>query len=155
MAVKTHRTLGSDTFSHGRVQCVLAVSFTLLKNCRESCLCELGNGSLMAKAIFSPAKAGELQPETFKKDTLVHFLLISPTALVKHQSFLKENAAFHFLLGSHLILLLHLIRVTTGMTFNTHRTISPDLLSHGMVHSVMGLSLHSSETAGKHVFVNL
>ena len=41
------------------------------------------------------------------------------------------------------------------MTFNTHRTISPDLLSHGMVHSVMGLSLHSSETAGKHVFVNL
>ena len=66
---------------------------------------------------------------------------------------MKEKAAFHFLLGSHLILLLHLIRVTTDMTFNTHRTLSPDLLFHGMVHSIMGVSLHSFETSGKHVFV--
>ena len=57
MAVKTHRTLGSDTFSHGRVQCVLVVSFTLLRTCRESCLCEPGYGSLMAKAVYFPCES--------------------------------------------------------------------------------------------------
>ena len=38
---------------------------------------------------------------------------------------------------------------------NSHRTLSPDLFSHGMVRCVLGLSLHSSETAANHVFVNL
>ena len=38
---------------------------------------------------------------------------------------------------------------------NSHRTLSPDLFSHGMVRCVLGLSLHRSETAVKQVFVNL
>ena len=37
------------------------------------------------------------------------------------------------------------------MVVNTHRTLSPDLFSHGMVPSVLEVSLHSSKTAGRHV----
>ena len=32
---------------------------------------------------------------------------------------------------------------------------SPELFSHAMMQCVLGLSLHSFETAGKYVFVNL
>lgn len=34
-----------------------SVSFMLLKNCREICLCELGYGSLMAKAVYFPGES--------------------------------------------------------------------------------------------------
>ena len=44
----------------------------------------------------------------------------------------------------------NLIRVTTGMAVNTHRTHSPDLFSHGMVQCALKSSLHDlSETAEK------
>ena len=49
----------------------------------------------------------------------------------------------------------HLIRVTTGMARNTHRTPSPDLFSHQIVWFVLGVSLHNSETSGKHALENL
>ena len=38
---------------------------------------------------------------------------------------------------------------------HTHRRLSPDLFSHGMVHCFLDMSLQSSETAGEHVFVIL
>ena len=38
------------------------------------------------------------------------------------------------------------------MEVNTQRTLSSDLFSHEMVHCVLGISLHSIETAVKHVF---
>ena len=41
------------------------------------------------------------------------------------------------------------------MAVNTHRTLSPDVFSQGMVHRFIGVSLQNSENAGKHVFVNL
>lgn len=59
------------------------------------------------------------------------------------------------MLGSLLPVPVHLIKLTTGMVLNSHRTRSPDLFSHRMVHCVPGVSLHSSETVGKHVFVSL
>ena len=44
----------------------------------------------------------------------------------------------------------NLIKVTTGMAVNTHRTHSPDLFSHGMVQCALKSSLHDlSETAEK------
>ena len=41
------------------------------------------------------------------------------------------------------------------MGVNIHRTLSLDLFSHGMVQCVLVVSLHSSETAEDHVFLNL
>ena len=69
--------------------------------------------------------------------------------------FWKEKAAFHFLLGSHLRVQFHLSKAATFMAVSIHGTLSPDLFSHGMVEQVLGVSLHSFATSGKHIFVNL
>ena len=69
-------------------------------------------------------------------------------------SFMKETGCLSLHVGSHLTVQFHLIRVTTGMAVK-HRTLSPDLFSHAMVQYVLGLSLHSSEMAGKHAVANL
>ena len=47
----------------------------------------------------------------------------------------------------------YLFRVTISMTVNTQKTPSPDLFSHGMVLYILRVCLHSSEIAGKHVFI--
>ena len=41
------------------------------------------------------------------------------------------------------------------MAANTHRTLYNDIFFHGMVQCVLEVSLHNSETARKHMFVNL
>ena len=41
------------------------------------------------------------------------------------------------------------------MEINSQRTVSPDIFSHGMVQCVLGVSVHNSEAARKHAFVNL
>ena len=41
------------------------------------------------------------------------------------------------------------------MAANTHRTLYNDIFFHGMVQCVLAVSLHNSETARKHMFVNL
>ena len=38
------------------------------------------------------------------------------------------------------------------MLINTHKTLFPYIFSQGKGQYVLGVSLHSSETAGKHVF---
>ena len=66
--------------------------------------------------------------------------------------FWKKEAACHSLLGSHLILQFYLIRVTTGMVDNNHKTYSWHLFTcNGPVcpRSV----LRSSETAGEYFFL--
>ena len=52
MTVNTYRTFFPDIFTHERVQCVLVVSFTLLRSCGESWFCEPGWWDLMAKAVL-------------------------------------------------------------------------------------------------------
>ena len=59
--------------------------------------------------------------------------------------FSKETGCLPLLAGNSYNIQFHLNRITTGMRFNTHRTISPDLLSHRIVHCVLHVSLHSSE----------
>ena len=41
------------------------------------------------------------------------------------------------------------------MAANTHRTLYNDIFFHGIVQCVLAVSLHNSETARKHVSVNL
>ena len=57
MAVNTHRTLSPDIFCYGIIQCVLGVSYTLLRNCRESCFCEPGSYGLIVNSVFSTCES--------------------------------------------------------------------------------------------------
>ena len=82
-------------------------------------------------------------------------LFITTTALVRILSFLKETSCLTLLPWKSCVVHFHLISVTAGMAVSTHRTLSPDLFSDGMSHCVLVVSSHSSEAAGKHVFVNL
>ena len=41
------------------------------------------------------------------------------------------------------------------MAIHIHTAFSPDIFSSGLVQSVLGMSLHHTETTRKHVFVNL
>lgn len=41
------------------------------------------------------------------------------------------------------------------MAINTHRALSTDIFSHGIVQCVLIVSIHNSETARKYAFVNL
>ena len=59
--------------------------------------------------------------------------------------FWKQQTAWHFLLESHLKVQFYLIRVTSGMWVNTHRTLYPAIFSHQMVHCVPVVSIHHSE----------
>ena len=68
--------------------------------------------------------------------------------------FWDKLAAWYFLLGTQTVQFL-LVRVTTGMAVNPHRTLSSDLFSHGMAQCVLGAYLQSSEAAGKTFLGNL
>ena len=158
-------------------------------------------GAWLQKQYFTPIKAGQFQPQTCQKNTLVHFSLhynksfvkylsflkeigyllfptgkssagwcnlkptrkahrftfppITTTALFKCSSFLKETACLPLLAGKSSENTVPPNLGNNSWADNSHRTLSPDLFSHGTVRCVLGLSLHSSETAAKHVFVNL
>lgn len=73
----------------------------------------------------------------------------------KFLSFLKQAGCLALLAGKSSEVLFHWIGLTTVMTLNNHKTLYAAHFSHGTVHCVLGLSLHNSETARKHVFVNL
>ena len=75
--------------------------------------CELGPDG---KISISALEARKLHPQTYQKNTLVHFYL--------HYNNWSQvlEATCHLLLGSKLTVQLHLIRVTTGMAVCTYRT---------------------------------
>ena len=68
---------------------------------------------------------------------------------------LKVMGCLPLLLGSHLTVPFHLFRVTTEMVVNTDRIHSSDMFSHGMVQYFLEIYLHSSETSGEHVLLNV
>ena len=80
------------------------------------------------------------------------FLFITTAALVKFLIFWTQQVASHFLLGSHLTVQFHLIRVKNVVVV---RTFSPNIFSHGMVQCVQWVSLHGSGIAGKHIVLKL
>ena len=88
----------------------------------------------MVKAICSTCGSSIIAASTCLKTTLVHFSLHSQTALEKFLSLMKETDCLPPFAGKSSERTDSLIRVTTGMPVNTHRTFSPDLSSHGMVH---------------------
>ena len=98
----------------------------------------------------------QLHPQTCQKNTRVHFSLTITTALVHFfLVFWKKQTACHFLLGRHMRVPVYLLWLMTGMAVNIQRTLFPGLFSYGMVQCFLWVSLHSSETAGEHVSLNL
>ena len=103
----------------------------------------------MAKDIFSPSENWIVVVLSLpEKHTDSFFYSINTTALVSFWSFLKETGCLPLHARKSSISMFHLIRVTEGMTVNTHRTPSPHLFSNGMVHGVLTVSLLSFETVG-------
>ena len=138
-----HRTLSPDIFSHGMVQYV-----------QESCFCKPGNWVLMPKPIFFTLGSWKYAASSCQKNPLVHFPLHCNS--FGWVFYFSERRGL-FATSCHEVpwVLFHLISVTADMAVNTQITLSSDLFSHGKLQCVLGVSLHSSETAGKHDFVNL
>lgn len=140
--------------SHGMVQCILEVSLYNSEIGRTFFVI-LGIGTF-DKIIFFNYGIWTIAALSLTEKHSFIFLYITTTALVKIFSFLKQTSCFpHFLLGSHLTVLIHLIRTTTIMAISTQRILSSDLFSHEMVQCFLGVSLQSFENVGKFVFVNL
>ena len=99
-----------DFFSHGMEHCVLGVLLQALKLQGKMILWtwELGTDG---KTGSSPVKAGYLQPQTCQKTTLVHFSLHYNNKFCQILEFSERNRWVFPLVGIHLIVQFHLIRV--------------------------------------------
>ena len=103
-------------------------------------------------------EAGILEPQTCLKNTLVYFSLHCKNSSGQVLSFLKATSSTICLAcftGKSSDIQFHIIRETTGVVNKIHKTLSPDIYFHGMIQCVIGMSLYSSETAGKYDFLNL
>ena len=98
VVVNTYKTLSLDLFSHGTVLCVPGVVFPALK--LQGNVCEPGNWGLMVKQYYPPVKAGELQPQSCQKNTLIDFPLQQELwSSFEFLSFLKETVYLALLAG--------------------------------------------------------
>lgn len=103
-------------------------------------------------------EAGILEPQTCLKNTLAYFSLHCKNSSGQVLSFLKATSSTICLAcftGKSSDIQFHIIRETTGVVNKIHKTLSPDIYFHGMIQCVIGMSLYSSETAGKYDFLNL
>ena len=148
--VHTQRTVSPNIFSQGMVHCVLGVSLHSSETAGKHVFVNLGIGAWWKKKYFPTVKTLSF-PEKHTGSFFSSLQQIWLSFLI----FWKQQVACQFLLGNHLIVHFHLIRVTTDMFNNTHWTLSPDTFSYGIVQCVLGVSLHKFETARKHAFVNL
>lgn len=125
MAVNTHGTLSPHTFSHWMVQSVPGV-FRKLWKCPQTCFCEPSNLSLLAiEVFFFPIVKTAVS--IGKKNILAHFYLLYSYNFLNAFESCGKTGCYPLLLISHLTVQFHLIRVTTDMAVNAHRTFSPDI----------------------------
>lgn len=136
------------------VPCVLGMSLHNSEAASKHTLWTWELGPCSKSNIFHLGKLDNWSLKPVRKTHWFIFILITITVLVKFLSFL-DLTGFLPLLACHLIVYFHLIRVPTGMAVKTHRTLYPDFFSHKIVQCAPGVSLHSSKTAVKNVFVNL
>ena len=109
----------------------------------------------MEKEVFSHCESWMVAALSFPEKHTGSFFSSLQQVWLSFLIFWKQQAACQFLLRNHLMVHFHLIRVTTDMVNNIHRTLSLDTFSYGNVQCVLGVSLHNFETARKHTFVNL
>ena len=89
MEVNTHRTLSQDMFTHEMVQCVLCMSFTLLRNCRDR----------WQKQCFPTLRLESCRLKPAQKILWFFYLLMSAATFVCIWVFWMKQAACHSLLG--------------------------------------------------------
>ena len=156
MAVNTQRAWAPDLFSHGMIQCVLGVSLQNCKKCKEKCYCEPVNWKCI---IFSLWKLNNCNDKPIhpppKKNTGSFFSSLQQEMWSSIWVFQKWQASCHLLLWSHLTIPFPLIKLTTCMEVNTHRTLSPDILCQVMVQWILCVSLYNCERDRRHTFVKL
>ena len=100
-------------------------------------------------------EAGILEPQTCLKNTLVHFSLHCKNSSGQVLSFLKATSSTICLAcftGKSSDIQFHIIRETTGVVNKIRKALSHDIYFH---ECVVGMSLYSSETAGKYDFLKL
>ena len=155
MAVNTHRTPSPNLLSlfwSNVTLCARSV-FTQLWNCREKFFFEPGNCDLMTNEGLPHCETWIVAASNLPGKHTGHFSLHYNNCFVQVFSFLKQHATCHILLGSHLTAQFHPIRVIIGMAIKTHRTLSPDFFSLGMVQCALGVYITLKQPVN--IFVNL
>lgn len=155
MARNTHRTLSPDLFSHQIIWFVLGVSLHNSETSGNHALENLETGAGWQKQYFPPVKAGYFQTQTWQKDILAHFVLITTTALVKYLSFLKETG--------WLTLIANKSSDSTNSpnqgnnnyaSHHSQNTVTWPFFPHGMVECVLGVSYTALKHQGNTFIVN-
>ena len=154
MGFNIHRTLSLDLFSHGMVQCVPVVSLLAQKLQRIMFFWTWALGTIGKSNIFLLWKLENCSLNTDRKTPWFIFLFIK-TPLVKYLSFLKKPGYLPLLSGKSSDSTVSPSQSNNRYGSRHSQTLSLDLFSHGMVQCVLGVSLHSFGSAGRHVFVNL
>ena len=146
MTFNTHRTLSPDLFSHGMVHSVLGLSIHSSETVGKQVFVNLRIWAWWQSEYFPPVNVGASNlPE---KHTGPFFSSFQQQFWSNIWVLVKKQSSCHFLLRSHLRVQFQLIRVTTGMALSTHRTLSPDLFSQGILQYILGVSLHNSDVQG-------
>ena len=153
MAVNTHKTFSPNPSSLGIVQWRYSGVLTKFWKCRETCFCEPRHWGLMAKEVFSNCESSKAVASNLPEKHTGSFLSLYNKRCSQDSNFHKETNCLPLLLENHLIVQIHLIKLTTDMVDNTHRTLSPDLFSHGIAYCVLVESLHSSQIPRENVLV--
>lgn len=152
MTVNTQKTPSPDLFSHGMVLYILRVCLHSSEIAGKHVFILTWELEPHGKSsIFPLWKLDSCSLKPARKAIWFISLLITTTNLDKYLSFLKERPWVRFLLGCHLTVRSHLIRVAAGVVVNTYKTLS---LDHGMVLCFPGVVFPALKLQGN-VFVNL
>ena len=121
MAVNTHRALSLYISPHGKVQCVLGMSYILLWNCRESWFLQPGFWDQMAKVGFFPLwKLESCSLKPTRKTLWIIYLFITAKSLVKYLSFQKEIGHFPLLAWKSSDSSVHFSRSVVSNSLQSH-----------------------------------
>ena len=138
MAVSTQRTLSTGLFSHWMVQCVLGVSLQTSETVRKMIFWTWELGPDGKSNNFSLCKQDSCTLKPTRKTHCFIFLFISTTHLVKYLSFLEEKCCMPHLAWNSSDRTVSPDQGDNRYASHTHRRLSPDLFSHGIVQGVYG-----------------
>lgn len=116
-----------------------------LWNCIKACFFEPRIWGLIVKEVHSCSKSWIVATSNLpEKHTCSFFFSLQQELWLWFWIFWNKMDVSDFLVGSHLTVLLHLIRVTISMAVSPHKTLPSDHFSQGMVWCFLGLSLQNS-----------
>ena len=149
MAVNTHRTRSPDLFSYGMVQYVLGVSIHNTEIAGKQVLWTWELEPDGKSCIFPPWNLDHCSLKLARK-TFWFISLFIKTTLVMYLSFLKVISCLPFLAGKSSDSTVSPNQDNNSYGNQYSQNTFPWLLSHEMAQCILGVSLFSSDTAGKH-----